>query len=86
VNFGTDRDEVTEQLVDGVPWAEVRELEQLRVGFDNGLDEPLDLFGPGIDQSVAQNVGLFDDGERLVRGTGIGVHLCRRVTQPHPRS
>jgi hypothetical protein len=66
VNFGTDRDEVTEQLVDGVPRAEVRELEQLRVGFDDGLDKPLDLFGPGIDQLVAKNVGLLDDGERLV--------------------
>jgi hypothetical protein len=86
VNFGTDRDEVTEQLVDGLPRAEVRELKQPRVGFDDGLDKPLDFFGSGIGQSVAENVGLLDDGERLVGGTGIGVHLCRRITQPHPRS
>ncbi len=48
VDLGADRDEVPKQLVDGIPRAEVVELEQVRVGLDDGVDQALDLVGTGV--------------------------------------
>jgi len=84
VDFGAHRDEVAQQLVDGLPGAVVWQLEQLGVCFDDGLDQPLHFLCSGIDQLVAEDVGLLDDVEGVVRGTGAGVNLCSRVAGPQP--
>ncbi len=63
----------------------MRELKQVGVGLDDGLDEPLDLFGPRVEQLVVEDLGLLDDGEGVMGGTGTRVRLCRWTTQPQPR-
>jgi len=85
VDLGTDRDEVPEELVDGIPRAEVVKLEQVRVGLDDGVDQALDLVGAGVGELGVQDVGLLDDGEVVVGGAGTRVYLWCRAGQTAPR-
>lgn len=48
VDLGADGHEVAKELVDGIARPEVRELEQIGMGLDDGADQPLDLFGSSI--------------------------------------
>ncbi len=85
MDFGAHRDQVPQEVVDGLSGAVVRELKQVGVGLDDGLDEPLDLFGPRVKQLVLEDLGLLDDGEGVVGGAGTRVRLCRWTAQPQPR-
>ncbi len=55
------------------------------MGLDDGLDEPLDLFGPRVEQLVVEDFRLLNDGEGVVGGAGTRVRLCRWAAQPQPR-
>lgn len=87
VNFRADRHEIAKELIDNLAWPEVWQLEQLGMSLDDLLDQPLDILACRIGQLVPENVGLFNDGEGIVRSAWTGIHLGGLgATQPQPRT